>query len=435
MKNILISFIRNNHLEMQQEGISEDIDISKVVKNKSIDRIFLLTNQNRDESISFKNWISDQLDIEVKAVTLEKGSEKYILNKIESIIKYILLAEEGHARFFYLPGENTLQINLWEIVHQNIYRGEIIYPDNLDGSRKKKETPEITKIPIYNNPKEKKIFTVKGNNPKPQVDILEKGAKAIANGMNILICGEEGTGKYTLAQKILKSCNHPYSAINFRTINPSKMDEEFAIILKDIKKRENHYFLFLNIEVLPYHIQEKFTEQNDIKLIATMNIKDPSALNELNRKFYYHVSNSILSLEPLRSRKEILPTLISEIISVNKSKSVLSEHAMDNLKRHNWPGNITELNSVISRACVETDSIITAEIIEDSIDHLENDLMQWLSDPIDENFKLNDVLGDVAMHYIMLALEKSEGKKSKAAHMLGFSNYQTLGNWIRKYKK
>ncbi len=435
MKNILISFIRNNHLETQKDGISEDIDISKVVKSKSIDRLFLLTNQDRDESISFKNWISDKLDIEVKAVTLEKGSEKYILNKIESIIKYILLAEEGHARFFYLPGENTLQINIWEIVHKNIYKGEIIYPDNLDGSRKKKVTSEVTKIPIYTNPEEKKIFTVKVNQPKPLINNLGKGAKAIENGMNLLICGEEGAGKHTLAKRILKSCNLPYSEINFRAINPSKMDEEFAIILKEIEKKENNYFLFLNIEVLPYHIQEKFTEQNGIQIIATMNIKDPSALNDLNRKFYYHVSNSILSLEPLRSQKEILPTLVSEIIHLNNSKAVLSEHALEYLKRHNWPGNINELNSVISRACVETDSIITAEIIEKSIDHLENDLMQWLSDPIDENFKLNDVLGDVAMHYIMLALEKSEGKKSTAARMLGFSNYQTLGNWIRKYKK
>ena len=86
MKNILISFIRNNHLESQKSGQFKDLDISNVVKSNSIDRLFLLTNKDRDESINFKNWIGDKLEIEVKAVTLEKGSEKYILNKIESIL-------------------------------------------------------------------------------------------------------------------------------------------------------------------------------------------------------------------------------------------------------------------------------------------------------------------------------------------------------------
>ena len=137
----------------------------------------------------------------------------------------------------------------------------------------------------------------------------------------------------------------------------------------------------------------------------------------------------------MRSRKNELSDLIKEYIKKYNSNAVISDNALNYLKSHNWPGNLNELNSVISRACIETSSVITFEIIKQCLDNLESDINQWQNNTIDENFQLNDVIGDVAMHYIMLALEKAEGKKSKAAQMLGFSNYQTLSNWIKKYKK
>lgn len=450
MKNILISFIRNDHFDLQKEENYKDLDITEVIQKSSINRLFLLTNKNREESINFKNWIAEKLDIEVKAVTLEKGSEKYILNKIESIIKYILLAEEGHARFFYLPGENTLQINLWEIVNQNIYKGKIIYPGNIDSqiekvpAEPKKKTsqkpnestsPIEPKIPVYNNLKEKKIFTIKAPEANPEISLLDKGLKTVTTGTNLLIWGEEGTGKQTLAAQVLQKSGKSYYQMNFRTVNPAKTDEVFQEISDKIQNDEFKILLLLNIEVLPSYIQERLADFKKIQIISTFNIIDRSNLEELNKRFYYLISSSMISIAPLRSKKEEIPQLINEIIKKHKSNAVISDNALCYINGHKWPGNLNELNSVISRACMETGSIITEEIIEHSIDNLENDLNQWTATPINENFKLNDILGDVAMHYIMQALEMAEGKKSKAARLLGFSNYQTLSNWIKKYQK
>jgi len=419
---------------MQKEDNFKDLDITDVVNNLSIDRLFLLTNQNREESINFKNWIAEKLNIEVKAVTLEKGSEKYILNKIESIIKYILLAEEGHARFNYLPGENTLQINLWEIVNKNIYKGKIIYPSDFQSSSDVEEKSEKN-IPVYNDLKEKKIFTVKAPKVQPEKSPLEKGTKAVKSNSNLLIYGEEGSGKKTLAHKILEESGNGFFEINFRTINPAKIETELEKIVEEIIEKNHQIFLLLNIEVLPSYIQERLTDFDNIMIISTLNINESFSLNDLNRKFYYMVSSTMITVNPLRSRKGNLPIFVKEIIENNRSQAVISDNALQFLQNHNWPGNFNELNSVISRACNETNSVITLKIIENSIDKIENVLDQWQNSPIDDNFKLNDVLGDVAMHYIMLALELAEGKKSKAARMLGFSNYQTLSNWIKKYKK
>ncbi len=434
MKNILISFIRNNHIELQNEDNYNDLDITTVVRNSSIDRLFLLTNKNREESIGFKIWIADKLNIEVKAVTLEKGSEKYILNKIESIIKYILLAEEGHATFFYLPGENTLQINLWEIVNKNIYNGKILYPNDLKNNQEEQGSKK-SEIPVYNDLKDKKIFTVKTPIAPHPISLIEKGVKSIKSGSNLLLCGEEGTGKQVLALKILKKIPKKVFHINFRTINPLNIEIEFEKIVTLLMNNQYELFLFLNVEVLPHYIQEKFTEFKNIQIISTLNIKDNSSIDELNKKFYYLISSFIITLAPLRYRKNEFEQIIAELLKDNKSEAVISDNAFNYLKNHNWPGNFNELKSVISRASIETNSVITLEIIERSLDQLKNELNQWRNVPIDENFKLNDVIGDVAMYYIMLALEMSEGKKSKAAGLLGFSNYQTLSNWINKYKK
>ena len=56
-----------------------------------------------------------------------------------------------------------------------------------------------------------------------------------------------------------------------------------------------------------------------------------------------------------------------------------------------------------------------------------------LNRPLGEGFDLQDVLGDVARHYLSRALEAAHGNKTKAASLVGFSNYQTLTNWAKKY--
>ncbi|MBB6479138.1 helix-turn-helix domain-containing protein [Spirochaeta isovalerica] len=449
MKNILISFIRNEHLENQKVDNYEDLDISRVTERHNIDRIFLLTNQDREQSIFFKNWIAEKLEKDVKAVTLEKGSEKYILGKIESIIKYILLAEEGHASFVYLPGANTLQINLWEIVDKTIHKGSIIYPHMIDfepdvqASEPHAEMERVKDIPKRNTKplpkptpiKEKKIFTVNATDIPEKKNTSFKVKAAIEKGANLLVWGEEGTGKTTQIKEAVKNLSISYHSINFRSVNPAAFEEKTSEISKLINEGDTRTFLFLNIEVLPFYIQEQLAEFNGIQIIATANIREKSDLEKINRRLYYLISKSLILLEPLRGRKDELPELIAGILKKNGSSSVFSDKALAYLERHNWPGNFNELNSLISRVSGESVPVITEDLVRNSLDRQESRLNQWRDIPMGENFNLNDVLGEVAMHYIMEALEICKGKKSKAAKMLGFSNYQTLSNWMNKYGK
>ena len=55
-----------------------------------------------------------------------------------------------------------------------------------------------------------------------------------------------------------------------------------------------------------------------------------------------------------------------------------------------------------------------------------------LDRPLAPGFQLQDVLDDVSRIYMSRALKQAEGRKSAAAKLLGFSNYQTLDNRMGK---
>ena len=105
------------------------------------------------------------------------------------------------------------------------------------------------------------------------------------------------------------------------------------------------------------------------------------------------------------------------------------------LARYSWPGNVRELQNAIVRASIwSSDSTIRSEDVREALSfptsHVAEDLMNRA---LDDQFKLADMIGELARHYIARALTETGGNRKQAADLLGFSNYQTLSNWIRKY--
>jgi DNA-binding NtrC family response regulator len=106
--------------------------------------------------------------------------------------------------------------------------------------------------------------------------------------------------------------------------------------------------------------------------------------------------------------------------------------------REAWPGNIRELENTLRRAAVWSDGdVIEADDIGDAIlpsrphtaGHegiLDRDLGQGLD--------LQEIIGSVARHYLGRALDAAHGNKTQAAKLLGLSSYQTLTNWLERYR-
>ena len=52
---------------------------------------------------------------------------------------------------------------------------------------------------------------------------------------------------------------------------------------------------------------------------------------------------------------------------------------------------------------------------------------------ISQGIDIEKIIGEVAEHYIIRAWDEANGKKSRAAELLGFANYQRLDTWMKKY--
>ena len=95
-----------------------------------------------------------------------------------------------------------------------------------------------------------------------------------------------------------------------------------------------------------------------------------SPWKELIVQFFPHE----ITVLPLRERRAEIPLLVSEFISEwtqahQKVISGIDERALNLLEEYYWPGNISELKSVLRQACAFADNhgIVSAELIEKRI--------------------------------------------------------------------
>jgi len=76
----------------------------------------------------------------------------------------------------------------------------------------------------------------------------------------------------------------------------------------------------------------------------------------------------------------------------------------------------------------------TIEVIEGLIEASKLGNETILNREIDDHFNLQEVMAEVAGHYLTRAIEQHGGNMGKAGRSLGFTSYQTAINWARKYR-
>ena len=103
--------------------------------------------------------------------------------------------------------------------------------------------------------------------------------------------------------------------------------------------------------------------QVDMRVIAASNVplKELVARGQMRSDFYYRINVIPIHLIPLRERREDIQLLVIDFlhhhpVAVSKGIAGVSPAAMSRLAQHAWPGNIRELQNVLERAIVTTDS-------------------------------------------------------------------------------
>lgn len=97
----------------------------------------------------------------------------------------------------------------------------------------------------------------------------------------------------------------------------------------------------------------------DVRVIAATHVNLAQLVHE--RKFradlYYRLNVFPISIPPLRERRDDIPQLVWYFVrkfgfKMNKDIEAISDEAMEIIKRHDWPGNIRELQNFIERAMI-----------------------------------------------------------------------------------
>lgn len=219
---------------------------------------------------------------------------------------------------------------------------------------------------------------------------------------NILILGENGTGKSQLAKRIHQFSSRqdkPLISVNMAAIPDNLFESELFGHQKgaftDAKQNRIGRFqladqgtlFFDEIGSLPFNLQPKLlrvletgeyevlgssqTQNTNSRLISATNADLSKLVNEglFRQDLLYRLNTLVITLPPLRERLEDIKPLADTFIDqfctkYHKSILSLSSDALTKLKQHTWPGNIRELSHAIERAVLlSTSEEITAQAL------------------------------------------------------------------------
>ncbi len=274
----------------------------------------------------------------------------------------------------------------------------------------------------------------------------------------VLITGDSGTGKELVARAI-HDCSRrkdkSFVAINCTAIPENLLESElfghvkgsFTGAVSDKKglfEEADGGTLFLDeIGDLDMALQAKLLralqektikpvganreKKIDVRVITATHKNLQKAIEEglFREDLYYRLSVLPIQLPPLRQRKDDIPLLaeyfLNKYASINQSPAKsFSAQALQELINYPWNGNVRELENVVERLCVmstqpviESTGLATASDKSNAEDFFLSSTQDW------------PTLDELNKRYIDLVLEKTGGRKEKAAQILGI-NRRTL---------
>lgn len=267
-----------------------------------------------------------------------------------------------------------------------------------------------TKDIVMNSPKMKKIATL-----ATRVALVDS---------TVLIEGESGVGKGVLSKLIhnkSKRKNSPFIKIDCGSIPETLLESElfgyekgaFTGASKEGKigliELANTGTLFLDeIGEVPLNLQVKLLRvlqdreifrvggKNpipvDIRIIAATNRDLDTMVKEktFREDLYYRLNVIPIFIPPLRERKDDIQSLVMKNLDKFNRKYVFQKwiepNALEYLIQYDWPGNIRELENIIERLVVVTNSDIIG------VDNLPNTIIEYNSSKKEEVFDIGDSL-------------------------------------------
>ena len=304
--------------------------------------------------------------------------------------------------------------------------------------------------------KESGMFWGESNAMQQLRSLIEKVARTDAN---ILVTGENGTGKEMLAREIHLLSNRKKETlvpVDMGAITETLFESELFGHVKgaftDARADRPGKFevankgtLFLDeIGNLSYHLQAKLLTALQRRSIVRVGSNTPIPVNirlicatnrnlqemvdngEFREDLLYRINTIHIEIPSLRERKEDIIPLAERFMirfckQYDKEPMKFSSAAKEKLSIHPWYGNIRELEHVIEKVVIINDEpLIPAEIL------------QLSSRKIESPERNISTLEDMEKQMIRKALEACAGNLSAVATQLGITR-QTLYNKMKKF--
>jgi len=303
---------------------------------------------------------------------------------------------------------------------------------------------------LEENTRDYKLENVIIGHDARMVEIFKTIGNVSRSNVTVLIEGESGTGKELIARAIHYNSPtkaEPFIGVNCTALTETLLESElfghikgsFTGAVTDKRgKFELAYggTIFLDeigdisptfqVKLLRVIQERQFEPVGGDKTIK-MNARVIAATNRdlakevtdgrFREDLYYRLNVVSINVPPLRERKEDIPMLVTHLLhQINEDLHTkvlkISDAAMHRIVKHSWPGNIRELQNMLTRAIVLTKS-----------DVLDESLLPILSSKPMSHSEVNweRTLAEVEDEHIQLVFEKTGGNRAKTAKILGVS--------------
>jgi len=304
-----------------------------------------------------------------------------------------------------------------------------------------------------------------GSSP-PMLELLEMVSYVAPTEATVLIHGESGTGKELVAEALHANSERrkePFIKVNCAALVEGLLESELFGHEKGAftgaeKRREGKFVqadlgtLFLDeigetSQAMQVKLLRVLQEQElqrvggeetikvDVRIIAATNrnLEEEVAENRFREDLYYRLNVVMLTVPPLRDRREDIPKLVEYFAHkfAEKNRRVLdgiTSECMELLSRYSWPGNVRELENAVERGII---LMRGTELTEKS---LPLSIQKKLPSPDTLETTEPVSLFDAEKQLILKTLIDTAGNKSEASRRLGITR-KTLQSKLNRYEE
>ena len=404
----------------------------ELIQNDSYDVILLDMNYSKDVTSGKEGfyYMEKILEIDPSAIILLITA----YGDVETAVKAI---KNGAYDFVLKPWQN-----------------EKLLSSILAALKIKTSQNEVNKLKSFrkqfNNDCDKEFSDFIGKSDK-MLKVFDKIQKVAGTDANVLILGENGTGKELAARAIHRFSerrDNAFISVDLGALNDSIFESELFGHTKgaftDAREERigrfeiaNDGTLFLDeIGNIPQILQSKLLtvleNRNIIKVgsnketsinirlvcATNMPLQELVTQNKFRQDLLYRINTVEINLPPLRERTGDIPLLANYFLNIYAAKykkqgMTISTPALNKLERYHWQGNVRELKHAIERSVILSDS---------SILQPEDFVLTSKERESTESIELEKLdLETIEKIAVQKALQKHAGNISKAAEELGLT--------------